>query len=149
MQTTPSGFLITIVSLFFSIALISTVNFTNAQTVVQVGNGTATNTSVTVTPYSCGWSDSRKQYLYLAGEILAAGGYAGEITALVFNVKSFYSSQQMNGFTLKLGHSINSVFNSTSFAASSGLMVHYSSTTNLGGTGWTNHSRPRRAFGRR
>ena len=51
---------------------------------ITVGNGTAT----TSYPYLTFWMDGRTQLLYTAAQIQAAGGSAGQISSMGFNVSS-------------------------------------------------------------
>ena len=74
-----------------------------AQT-VTVGTGTSvTGTySTAETPFGTYYHDDRTFLMYTAAEIIAAGGYAGDITSVAFNVASA-ASQTMNGFNVKIG----------------------------------------------
>ncbi|HLN54020.1 MAG TPA: carboxypeptidase regulatory-like domain-containing protein, partial [Lentimicrobium sp.] len=62
---------------------------------VTIGTGTGTTSQ----PFNTYWHDSRTQILLTAAEIIAAGGGAGDITTLGFNVTSA-AAQTMNGFNI-------------------------------------------------
>ena len=65
---------------------------------VIVGTGTSTSNY----PYTTFWMGGRTQMLYRAADIIAAGGSAGTISKIGFNVSS-YSTQVMNNFAVKMG----------------------------------------------
>jgi photosystem II stability/assembly factor-like uncharacterized protein len=66
---------------------------------VCVGNGFVKSAY----PFYSYYMDSRTDMLYLASEILAGGGgVAGNISKIGFYFDSLYSSQILNGFTIKL-----------------------------------------------
>jgi len=61
----------------------------SAQTLVNIGSGTAVNTTTGVpTPYGTFYKNFRQQYLILASELNDAGGGAGDITSIAFNVSN-------------------------------------------------------------
>jgi hypothetical protein len=64
---------------------------------ITVGTGTTPCSY----PYTTGYMDARTQMLYTSAEIYAAGGSAGQIQQIGFNV-SAASASVMNGFTIKL-----------------------------------------------
>ncbi|HPS65080.1 MAG TPA: M28 family peptidase, partial [Ignavibacteria bacterium] len=97
-------------------------------TFVNVGNG---NTAVGY-PYYTYYMDSRTDMLYTPAEIQAAGGSAGTIAKIGFDVTSF-SSQMMNGFNIKMQNYINS----TIFGFENNYWTTvYSGTYQVTGTGW-------------
>jgi hypothetical protein len=65
---------------------------------VTIGTGTGT----TSYPYYTFWSNAHSQFLYTAAEIAAAGGAAGNITALAFNVASNPGPLTLNQFKVTL-----------------------------------------------
>ena len=107
-------------------------------TVVQIGQGTATNsTTGTPTPYGTYYKNFRQQYLYTAADIYAAGGAPGLITALAFNVTSVNNCSAMPNYTIKVKHTdqtqltttfevgeYTTVWNSASFLPTTGWNIH-------------------------
>jgi len=82
-------------------------------------------------PYYTYYMDSRTQMLYTASEIIAAGGGAGEIDWIAYNVSSA-ASQTMNGFKVRMK-------NTTATAASSwdnDMTTVMDGTYAVPGTGW-------------
>jgi hypothetical protein len=74
-----------------------------AQITVTLGTGTVNNTNQAYpAPYGGYYYGARHQMLIPASEILAAGGYAGNITALQFDVFTAQGSP-LTGFEIKLG----------------------------------------------
>ena len=107
-------------------------------TVVQIGQGTATNsTTGTPTPYGTFYKNFRQQYLYKADDIYAAGGAPGLITALAFNVTSVNNCSPMPNYTIKVKHTdqtqltttfeigeYTTVWNSASYLPTAGWNIH-------------------------
>ena len=107
-------------------------------TVVQIGQGTATNsTTGAPTPYGTYWKNFRQQYLYTAADIYAAGGAPGLINALAFNVTSVNNCSAMPNYTIKVKHTdqteltttfevgeYTTVWNSPSYLPTAGWNVH-------------------------
>ncbi len=83
-------------------------------------------------PFYTFYMDSRTQMLYTASEIAAAGGSAGLIMAIGFNVE-VHSSQAMNGFQIKMK---NTSATSLSSGWQTGLTTVYIGTYTVPGTGW-------------
>jgi len=74
-------------------------------TVIQIGQGTATNsTTGSPTPYGTWYKNFRQQYLYTADDLYAAGAAPGLISALAFNVTSVNNCSPMPNYTIKLKH---------------------------------------------
>jgi len=74
-----------------------------AQTDVIIGNGTDSNgTSGHPTPYGTYYKNFRQQYLYTASDIEAAGGGAGPINSLAFNVDAVNTCSPMPNFTIRI-----------------------------------------------
>ncbi len=107
-------------------------------TVVQIGQGTATNSAtVSPTPYGTFYKNFRQQYLYKADDIYAAGGAPGLITALAFNVTSVNNCSPMPNYTIKVKHTdqtqltttfetgeYTTVWNSASYLPTAGWNIH-------------------------
>ena len=100
-----------------------------AQTTAIIGTGTSSSNY----PYTTYWMDGRTDMLYLASEILAANGSAGNIIKIGFNVIS-NSSQMMNGFKVKMMHTTNTSL--TGFTNSPLWAIVYDGTYIVPGTGW-------------
>lgn len=103
---------------------------------LTVGNGTGTS----VTPYGTYYMDEKVQYIITKSELVAAGYSSANniIKSLAFNIASA-STQVMNGFTIKLKHTTNTSFSSTSFLANTGMTTVYSANTSAS-AGWKTHS---------
>lgn len=72
--------------------------------VVELGNGTTTNTNTSASPYGTYYKNFRQQYLYTADEIYAAGGAPGLINSLAFNVQSIDQCTAMPNYRIRLKH---------------------------------------------
>jgi len=110
------------------------------QTTVTIGTGTSTATSggsgtvSRLSPFSTYFHDGRHAYLYLASEITAAGGSAGNLTSIAFNV-SFANTATMNGFNVN----IKQIASSTTTIAgyeTAGLTNVYSGAYAVSSAGW-------------
>jgi hypothetical protein len=104
--------------------------------VITVGNGTYTTSSTVDSPYGTFYMDDRTQLLYTASEITAAGGYAGFINALAFNVAA-NASMAMNAFTVSIG--TTSATSLTSGYASTTLTPVYTGTVTTS-VGWNEYA---------
>ena len=93
-----------------------------------IGTGSASSNY----PYTTLYMGGRTQMLFTAAELAAAGMTAGNITSVGFNVISF-SSQVMNGFSLKMG---TTTLTTLSAGFVNGLAAYYSLTYAVPGTGW-------------
>jgi hypothetical protein len=69
---------------------------------IPIGDGTGYSNGSEPTPYDQYWTQSREQYLIHASEILDAGGSAGDITSITFNVQNIGAIQALDGFTIKM-----------------------------------------------
>ena len=68
-----------------------------------IGDGTLTNTTTSYpAPYGNYWWGAKHQILLLADEILAAGGVAGDLTSLSFNIAALNSTAPLVNFELQL-----------------------------------------------
>jgi len=100
---------------------------------VTIGTGTST----TGYPYTTFWHDGRTQILVTKDEILAAGGFPGEISYLAFNVSSVNTSYQpMNGFTIR----VQNYPGTLSGFVSSGWTTVLTTTYTVTSTGWNTHT---------
>ena len=71
--------------------------------IVTIGTGTASNGELDApTPYGTWYRNFRQQYLYTAQEILNAGGVAGMITSLGFEVQALNNCSPMPNFKIRL-----------------------------------------------
>lgn len=82
---------------------------TNPSNAYQLGTGTAN--AITVSPFYGLYSDARVQYIYTAAELNAAGITTGTISRLVMNIAQKYSTQPYSNFTIKMGCSNLTSFN--------------------------------------
>jgi len=74
-----------------------------AQVNITIGDGTSTNgTSGVPTPYGTYYKNFRQQFLYTAAEIEAAGGGAGPINSLAFNVDNVNNCSPMPNFAIRI-----------------------------------------------
>lgn len=104
-----------------------------AQVLVTVGNGTSTTATYSTgqTPFGTYYHDDRTQMLFTASEIIAAGGFAGSIVNLAFNVSSA-ASQPMNGFNVEIGTTT-----ATSITSMQGGLTNvYTATSHTATNGW-------------
>ncbi|PKO97543.1 MAG: hypothetical protein CVU14_10760, partial [Bacteroidetes bacterium HGW-Bacteroidetes-9] len=113
--------------LFTVIAFCFALNL-SAQVTVTIGTGTSTSSY----PFYTLYEDSRTQVIYDASEILAAGGMAGDITAIALNV-STVGGPAMNGFNIDMQNYSGSTL--TGFV-SSGWTNTYSGVYTVAATGW-------------
>ncbi len=108
-----------------------------AQTVVIIGTGTSTNTAYSYpAPYGNWYGGARHQILVRASEIQAAGGSAGYITSLGFNVSATNGIAALQNFTIKLKHTTatdvtgwdlsgwTTVYTVSSYTVTTGWNVH-------------------------
>jgi len=93
-----------------------------------IGTGTTTQGY----PFYTFYQDSRTQILWTAAEILAAGGTAGDILSIGFNVSS-YASQVMNGFNIDMQNYSGSTISSF---VTSGWTNVYTGTAQITASGW-------------
>ncbi len=97
-------------------------------TIVNIGTGT----TAVGWPFYTFYMDSRTDMLYNASEIIAAGGSAGNISKIGFNVVSA-ASQTMNGFKVKMQNYTQGTI--SSFISTNWTVV-YDGTYSVPGTGW-------------
>ncbi len=83
-------------------------------TQVNIGSGTTYNSSTSYPAvYGGYYKNAREQYLITPQELNLAGGGAGNITSLAFNVQSVNSCGTLPAFTIRLGHSSQTVLTNT------------------------------------
>lgn len=83
-------------------------------------------------PYTTYWMDGRTDMLYLASEVSAAGGFAGILTSIGFDVITADASP-MNGFNVKIQSTSATTI---SGFTTTGWTTCYSGTYTVLGTGW-------------
>ncbi|MBP7514147.1 MAG: fibronectin type III domain-containing protein, partial [Flavobacteriales bacterium] len=99
----------------------------NAQTMVQVGTGTATNSFLPI--YSC-YGYNYSQQIYEASEITAAGGFAGSVSKLRFYYNAGGTSTTLwNSWTVWMGNTGLSNFTGTTGWVPVGSMTQVFSGT--------------------
>ncbi|MCB5270494.1 MAG: choice-of-anchor J domain-containing protein [Candidatus Cloacimonetes bacterium] len=103
---------------------------------VVIGTGTTYNgSSSSPCPYANYYKNERDQYLVTVDELNDAGGGAGNITSLAFNV-DFLNDVNASPMTIKLGHTTQSVLNDTFVT---GLTQVWSANPYTPATGWNTH----------
>ena len=103
-----------------------------------IGLGT-TNISNAPSPYYGFYEDGRVQMIYTAAELNAMGFMGGKITEIAFNITNLASSQNYDGFNIKMGCTATSDFNGiTTFEA--GLSQVYSNASYASVLGWNIHT---------
>ncbi|WP_044279130.1 carboxypeptidase regulatory-like domain-containing protein [Candidatus Cloacimonas acidaminovorans] len=86
----------------------------SAQTLVNIGSGTAVNTTTGVpTPYGTYYKNFHQQFLILASELNDAGGGAGDITSIAFNVSNLNNCSPMPNYTIRLKHTTQTTLTTT------------------------------------
>jgi len=90
-----------------------------------------TGTTAVEYPFYTYWHDSRTQMLYTASELATAGGTAGLVKRIGFDVTTV-SALQMNGYTVKMQ---NTNLTSLSGWVSSGFTTTFSGSYTVPGTG--------------
>ncbi|MCD8480422.1 MAG: hypothetical protein LRZ88_09505 [Candidatus Cloacimonetes bacterium] len=86
----------------------------NAQVLITVGDGTATNTTTgNPTPYGTYYKNFRQQYLIMASELEDLGGGGGPINSLAFNVDNVNNCSPMPNFTIRMKHTSQAVLSTT------------------------------------
>jgi hypothetical protein len=101
---------------------------TAAPSYITIGTGT---TAVGY-PFSTFYMGAKTQMLYKASQLVAAGGVAGPLYSVGFNVSTAYP-QSMTNFTLKMGHTSS---NSLTGWITTGMNTHYQTNYAVPGTGW-------------
>jgi hypothetical protein len=110
-----------------------------AQVNITIGAGTATNgTTGAPSPYGTYYKNFRQQYLYTAAEIEAAGGGAGPINSLAFNVASVNNCSPMPNFTIRIKETSQSAL-TTTFETGTYTQVFFENDF-LPVAGWNTHT---------
>jgi hypothetical protein len=94
---------------------------------ITIGTGTSTeaiNADPAVTPFGSYYSDTRHIYLIRASEITNQGGRAGNIASISFDVVN-RANITMNNFSIKIGTTSLSEFNSSSTSFSFSVTANY------------------------
>jgi len=111
----------------------------NAQVLITVGDGTATNTTTgNPTPYGTYYKNFRQQYLIMASELEDLGGGGGPINSLAFNVDNVNNCSPMPNFTIRMKHTSQTVL-STTFEVGDYTPVFVQNDF-LPVTGWNTHT---------
>ena len=111
----------------------------SAQTLVSIGSGTAVNTTTGVpTPYGTYFKNFHQQFLVLASELNDAGGGAGNITSIAFNVSNLNNCSPMPNYTIKLKQTTQTTL-STTFEVGDYTTV-WSAPEFMPVTGWNVHT---------
>ena len=108
----------------------------SSSSIVTLGTGTGTM----VAPYGTYYMDEKSQFIITRAELVAAGYSLVQnvIEALAFNVYSA-SGQAMQNFTIKLGTTTLSSFNSNTYLDNSAMTTVYSANQAVV-TGWNTHT---------
>jgi len=110
-----------------------------AQTIITVGEGTAVNTTTGVpTPYGTFYKNFHEQYLILASELENAGGGAGNISSIAFNVQTLNTCSPMPNYTIKMKHTTQAAL-TTTFEVGEYTTV-WSSAEFMPVEGWNTHT---------
>ncbi|MDW7996964.1 MAG: hypothetical protein RMJ46_04695, partial [Bacteroidota bacterium] len=108
------------------------------QVTVTIGTGTSYNSSTSYpAPYGNWYGGARHQILVRASEITGAGGSAGYITSLGFNVFATNSSAALQNFTIKLKQTTATSVTGWDLT---GWTTVYSVTSYTVTTGWNTHT---------
>ena len=109
---------------------------------IQVGNGTATNSSTSYPAiYSNWYKNARHQLLFRASELLAAGIQPGKISSIAFNVTTINGTTSYPNFTIKMKCTAVQDLNSTTFDNTGLTQVYFAATANIA-TGWNTYNFP-------
>ena len=87
---------------FFTAVIISSTMLT-AQTTITIGSQTVASGTSNISPYNYYWESRRVQFVYTAAEITAAGGSAGMISAIAWDVSELNGGDLLN-YEIKLAH---------------------------------------------
>jgi gliding motility-associated-like protein len=106
-------------------------------TQTTVGTG-ATNISSAPSPYYGFYEDSRVQMIYTAAELNALGFLGGKITEISFEIVTQASTQNYNGFTIKMGCTALPDFQAQTLFET-GLVQVYTNASYAPILGWNTH----------
>ncbi|MDY0151657.1 MAG: carboxypeptidase regulatory-like domain-containing protein [Candidatus Cloacimonas sp.] len=104
-------------SLLFTLLLILGISLCGnifAQVTVTLGEGTTTNTTTgDPAPYGTYWKNFRQQYLVRAAELNDAGGGAGNINSIAFNVQALNTCSSMPNYRIRIKATTQTVLTTT------------------------------------
>ncbi|MDD3235758.1 MAG: choice-of-anchor D domain-containing protein, partial [Candidatus Cloacimonetes bacterium] len=128
-------------ALFLAVLLILSMGMMNslfAQAIVTIGEGTIANTTTGFpTPYGTYFKNNRQQYLILATELENAGGGAGNINSIAFNVLSPNTCLPLPGFTIRMKQTSQTALINTYEVGE--YTTVFSSPEYLPSVGWNTH----------
>ncbi|HPI21254.1 MAG TPA: hypothetical protein PKY56_12875, partial [Candidatus Kapabacteria bacterium] len=103
-----------------------------------IGTGTTSNNNTTYpAPYGNWYWGAKHQILVLADEIYDAGGSAGSLTSLAFNVAALNSTASLTNFEIKLKPTTQTALNNT--WDTDGFESVYLSASYTNTLGWNTH----------
>ena len=106
---------------------------------VIIGTGTTYNTySSYPAVYGGYYMNAREQYIVTPAEFAANGGGAGNITSIAFNVSNVNGCGPLPNFTIRMGHTTQSAFTTTTFIT--GLTQVYNVVSYQPVAGWNTHT---------
>jgi hypothetical protein len=110
---------------------------TTTGTTVTIGSGTSTTV---IAPYGTYYMDEKVQFILTKAELVAAGYTSANnmIRSLAFNVSSAVN-KVMSAFTIKMRHTGNTSFSSTSFLSATGFTTLFSGNVTAV-AGWNTHT---------
>jgi len=118
--------------LLFLFFLLSTPSLIG-QTTVTVGTQLLTSGASGISPYNYYDKSRRVQFVYTASEILAAGGFAGSIISMAFDVSQI-NGGDLSNYTVKMGHT--TATDASSHNTATLTTVKNTHTLIPGSTGW-------------
>jgi hypothetical protein len=121
----------------YTVNFVSGTSTTPSTSTLSIGSGTASTGNA---PYGTYYMDERCQFIITKSELTAAGFTSAKniIKSLAFNIATL-SSQVMNGFTIKIGHTTAANFG-TSTAFSTNAMTTVFSGNLSPASGWNTHT---------
>jgi hypothetical protein len=121
----------------FSTSKTFTTTSTSSGVTLTVGTGT---TTTTIAPYGTYYMDERVQFIITKTDLVNAGYSASNnvLKSIAFNV-SQASTQVMNNFTIKMRHTTNTAFSSSSFLSTTGMTTVFSGNVTAV-AGWNTHT---------
>jgi hypothetical protein len=112
-----------------------------ASSIGIIGTGTTSNTSTSSpAPYGNWYKSSVQQYLYKASELTAAGITGGKIEQLDFNITQINGITTYHEYTIKMGCTNMTTFNSATPVFASGLVTVFPAQTKNITVGWNSHT---------
>ena len=103
-----------------------------AQIDFEIGSGTTTSNSNTISPFTTFFEDGRRQMLFKASELIAEGATAGEISAIALDVT--FASATPTNWTVGVKFTSDTVF--SAFAFESGFTTTFTGSVTAA-AGWT------------